>query len=180
MMSVSDKEIEKIKNNIRDIPDFPKKGIIFKDITPVLRDPELLKITIEKIKAQLIGKEIDYIVGIESRGFIFGAALAFAMGVGFIPVRKPGKLPYLKKSISYSLEYGKDTLEIHEDAIERGKTVVIIDDLLATGGTASATYELLSSMGAIVEEIIFLIELEALKGRERLSACKVTSLISYQ
>ena len=180
MMSVADIEIEKIKNNIRDIPDFPKKGIVFKDITPVLRDPELLKLSIEKIKNLLAHQEIDYVVGIESRGFIFGSALAVALGTGFIPVRKPGKLPYLKKSISYSLEYGEDTLEIHEDAIEKGKKVVIIDDLLATGGTASATFELLSSIGAIVVEAVFLIQLEALKGRERLSACKVTSLISYQ
>ncbi len=173
----TDTDIEKIKSKIRDIPDFPKSGIIFKDITPILKDPELLKLSIDKIKDRI--SSIDYVVGIESRGFIFGAALAYAMGVGFIPVRKPGKLPYKKKSISYSLEYGTDTLEIHEDAVEKGSKVVIVDDLLATGGTAFATYQLLTNMGAEVVEAVFLIELLALKGREKLSACKVTSLISY-
>jgi adenine phosphoribosyltransferase len=180
MIPAVDTVIEKIRNNIRDIPDFPKTGILFKDITPVLRDPELLKLTIEKLQEKIAGTHIDYVVGIESRGFIFGAAVAFAIGAGFVPVRKPNKLPYLKKSISYSLEYGEDTLEIHEDAIEKGKKVVIIDDLLATGGTASATYDLINGMGGEVVAALFLIELEALKGRDRLSACKVMSLISYQ
>jgi adenine phosphoribosyltransferase len=180
MISASETDLEKIKASIRDVPDFPKPGIIFKDITPLLRDPELFRLAIDKFKEKLAGTEIDYIVCIESRGFIFGSALAYELGAGFIPVRKPNKLPYLKKSISYSLEYGQDTLEIHEDAIEKGKKVIIVDDLLATGGTASATYELVSRMGAEVAGAFFLIELEFLKGRERLSACKVTSLISYQ
>lgn len=175
----SNNEIQKLRENIRDIPDFPKPGIIFKDITPILKDAELLKISIDQLR-QLIGDEkIDYIVGVESRGFIFGTALAYSMGVGFIPVRKPNKLPYKKKSISYSLEYGKDTLEIHDDAVKQGDKVVIIDDLLATGGTASATYKLLNDMGANIICSAFLIELSELKGREKLSACKVVSLISY-
>jgi adenine phosphoribosyltransferase len=175
-----DKDLEKIKAGIRDVPDFPKPGIIFKDITPVLRDATLFRLVIDKFKEKLAGTEIDYVVCIESRGFIFGSALAYELGAGFIPVRKPNKLPHLKKSISYSLEYGQDTLEIHEDAIEKGKKVVIIDDLLATGGTAAATLELVEGLGADVVGAVFLIELEFLKGRERLSACKVTSLISYQ
>lgn len=175
-----DQDIEKLKEGIRDIHDFPREGIVFKDITPVLKDPELLKISLDKLKEKLNGEKVDYVVGMESRGFIFGAALAYNIGAGFIPVRKPGKLPYSKKSISYSLEYGEDTLEIHEDAIEKGKKVIIVDDLLATGGTAEATYSLVSQMGADVVASLFLIELGFLKGRERLSACRVISLINYQ
>jgi len=172
--------VEEIKNSIRDIPDFPKKGIIFKDITPLLKDKDLFSSIIDHMKKELEGKHIDYIVGIESRGFIFGCALANSLGCGFIPVRKPGKLPYKTKSATYLLEYGEDTLEIHEDAIEKGKKVVIIDDLLATGGTAFATLGLVESLGADVEAIMFLIELGFLKGREKLSSCKkVVSLINF-
>lgn len=174
-----DADIKRITDTIRDIPDFPKPGIIFKDITPVLKDPELLKLCIDRIRDKISDIDVDYIVGIESRGFIFGSALAYAMGVGFIPIRKPGKLPYKKKSITYTLEYGEDTLEIHEDAVEKGKKVLIVDDLLATGGTAAATINLLEGLGADVVGALFLIELLALKGREKLFACKVTSLISY-
>ena len=176
----NNESIEKIKNAIRDIPDFPKAGIIFKDITPVLKEAELLKLCIKNLKEQLKDQKIDYIVGIESRGFIFGSALAYELGVGFIPVRKPGKLPYKKKSISYDLEYGKDTLEIHEDAVAKGDKVLIIDDLLATGGTAVATCDLLKSLEADIVGVMFIIELGFLKGRERLSAYKVMSLINYQ
>lgn len=178
-MTLLSNEIQKLKDSMRDIPDFPKPGILFKDITPVLKDPELLKISIDEIRKSIGDTQIDYVVGIESRGFIFGTALAYSIGAGFIPIRKPGKLPYKKKSISYSLEYGEDTLEIHEDAVEKGKKVVIVDDLLATGGTASATYKLLNDMGADIVCAAFLVELSELKGREKLSACKVVSLISY-
>ena len=175
----SNNEIQKLRENIRDIPDFPKPGILFKDITPILKDAELLKISIDQLRQAIGTEKIDYIVGVESRGFIFGTALAYSMGIGFIPVRKPNKLPYNKKSISYSLEYGQDTLEIHDDAVKQGDKVIIVDDLLATGGTASATYKLLSDMGANIVCSAFLIELSELKGREKLSACKVVSLISY-
>lgn len=171
--------IEVLKTGIRDIPNFPKPGILFKDITPILKDPKLFRISIDLFTEILEDQKVDYVVGMESRGFIFGTALAYAVGAGFIPIRKPGKLPFHKKSISYSLEYGEDTLEIHEDAVEKGKKVIIVDDLLATGGTASATYKLLEDMGADVVCAAFLIELSELKGREKLSACKVVSLINY-
>jgi len=172
--------IEEIKNNIRDIPDFPKQGIIFKDITPLLKDSGLFASIIEHFRKELEGKQIDYIIGIESRGFIFGCALANSLGCGFIPIRKPGKLPFKTRSATYSLEYGEDTLEIHEDAVGKGDKVVIIDDLLATGGTAVAALGLVESLGADVEALMFLIELGFLKGREKLSSCKnVVSLINF-
>ncbi|MFN8577720.1 MAG: adenine phosphoribosyltransferase [Candidatus Sericytochromatia bacterium] len=175
----NNEQIEKLKTGIRDIPNFPKSGILFKDITPLLKNPELLRLSIDLFGNILGDTKVDYVVGMESRGFIFGTALAYSLGAGFIPIRKPGKLPYHKKSISYSLEYGEDTLEIHEDAVEKGKKVIIVDDLLATGGTASATYKLLDDMGADIVCAAFLIELSELKGREKLSACKVVSLIKY-
>ncbi len=178
-MDLTNNNIQKLRDNMRDIPDFPKPGILFKDITTVLKDPELLKISIDELKKAIGDTKVDYIVGVESRGFIFGTALAYSMGLGFIPVRKPGKLPYKTKSISYSLEYGQDTLEIHEDAVQKGDKVIIVDDLLATGGTATATYKLLNDIGADVVYCAFLIELSELRGREKLSACKVLSLINY-
>ncbi len=171
--------IEKIKSTIRDVPDFPKAGIVFKDITPILKDGLLFKETIKYLAEMIRDLKPDYIAGIESRGFIIGAPLAMELGVGFTLIRKKGKLPYKKKSVTYSLEYGTDTLEIHEDAVEEGKKVIIIDDLLATGGTALASYELLKGIGADVLAVLFLVELEFLKGRERLSACKVMSLVNY-
>lgn len=174
-----EEQIELLKTGIRDIPNFPKPGILFKDITPLLKDPKLFKLSIDLFTEILENQKVDYVVGMESRGFIFGTALAHSVGAGFIPIRKPGKLPFHKKSITYSLEYGEDTLEIHEDAVEKGKKVIIVDDLLATGGTASATYKLLEDMGADVVCAAFLIELSELKGREKLSACKVVSLIKY-
>ncbi|MFN8671221.1 MAG: adenine phosphoribosyltransferase [Candidatus Sericytochromatia bacterium] len=174
-----EKTIEKIKSTIRDVPDFPKEGILFKDITPVLKDAEVFKDTIKALAETLKDLKPDYIAGIESRGFILGAPLAYELGVGFTLIRKKGKLPYKKKSVTYSLEYGTDTLEIHEDAVEKGKKVIIIDDLLATGGTALASYNLLKDIGADVLAVLFLVELGFLKGRERLSACKVMSLINY-
>lgn len=168
-----------LKEIIRDIPDFPKKGIIFKDITPILKDPEAFRQTAEQIEKALGDKQIDYVVGIESRGFIFSPILAQNLKAGFIPVRKKGKLPYDCEEVSYSLEYGEAILEIHKDAIEPGSRVVIIDDLLATGGTALAAAELIEKLGGKVEQLSFVIELSFLKGREKLSAYDVSSLITY-
>jgi len=171
--------MEDIKSVIRDIPDFPKKGIIFKDITPMLKDPQTFNKAINALADYLREKKIDYLVGIESRGFIFSPVLAYQMGVGFIPVRKKGKLPYKTENISYTLEYGEAILEIHQDAIEKGSRVAIVDDLLATGGTALAAAHLVEKLGGSVESIAFIIELGFLKGKEKLSAYDVFSLIQY-
>ena len=159
---------ELVKKIIRDIPDFPKEGIIFKDITTVLKDSEGLKRTIDYLTEQYKDKNIDYVAGIESRGFIFGTPLAYNLGAGFVVVRKPGKLPAEVESITYELEYGTDTLEIHKDAIETGKRVLIIDDLLATGGTACAACDLVQQIGGDVVGIAFVIEIDGLGGRARL------------
>jgi adenine phosphoribosyltransferase len=163
-----DAQIEAIKAGIRDIPDFPKPGILFKDITTVLRQPELLQQLVDILASRLEGKNIQYIAGIESRGFILGAPLAYKLGVGFVPIRKVGKLPGLTEKHEYDLEYGSDCIEIHADAIEAGGRVVLIDDLLATGGTAGAACTLLSKLGANLVEIQFLIELDFLNGRTKL------------
>ena len=168
-----------IEKLIRDIPDFPKEGIIFKDITTLLKDKEGLKAVIDIFKEKYSGKNIDYVVGAEARGFIFGAAIAYAIGAGFIPARKPGKLPYKTINASYELEYGTDTLEMHIDAIEKGKNVLIADDLLATGGTAKAIAELVEKSGGNIVEIAFLIELEFLNGKEKLNNYNVFSIIKY-
>lgn len=168
-----------LKDFIRDIPDFPKPGILFKDITPLLKDAKALKQTIAQLAETFRDKGIEYIVGIESRGFIFGTALATEMGIGFVPVRKKGKLPYKTKQITYELEYGQDTLEIHEDAVAQGDKVLIVDDLLATGGTAKAVTDLVGSLGADIVSIAFVVELEFLKGREKLNDLPVHSIITY-
>ncbi len=168
---------ERFASAIRDVPDYPKKGIIFKDITTVLKDRELFKLAIDTA-ASKIGTEIDLVAGIESRGFIMGSAIAYKLGKGFIPIRKKGKLPYNKISEEYELEYGKDTIEMHTDAVWKGAKVAIVDDLLATGGTARAAYNLVERAGGTVPLFLFLIELNGLKGRERLP-CNVVSLISY-
>lgn len=160
--------VEKIKAAIREIPDFPKPGIMFKDITPILKDPLLLNQVIDYFYYQLKDKKVQYVVGIESRGFILGAALAYKLGAGFVPVRKKGKLPGSVESHEYDLEYGTDTIEMHTDAIEANSRVVLIDDLLATGGTAAASCRLLEKLHAHMVSILFLIELEFLHGRERL------------
>lgn len=160
--------VDKIKAAIRDIPDFPKPGILFKDITPVLKDPVLLNQVVNYFYNQLRDKKVQYIVGIESRGFILGSALAYKMGCGFVPVRKKGKLPGLVERHEYDLEYGTDTIEMHTDAIEPGARVVLIDDLLATGGTAAASCTLLQKLKGELVAIMFLIELEFLHGRQRL------------
>ena len=164
---------------IRDIPDFPKKGILFKDITPLLRHPKAFQAAVDSLAQALSKKSLDYIIGIESRGFIFSPVLSYKLGVGFIPVRKKGKLPHKTEQIDYSLEYGEATLEIHQDAFPKGARVAIVDDLLATGGTALAAASLAEKLGAKVETCAFIIELEFLKGREKLSRYAVFSLIQY-
>ncbi len=170
-----------LKSKIRVIEGFPKEGISFKDITTLLKDAEALRESVKIMADQLRDKNIDYIVGPEARGFIFGTAVAYELGVGFIQVRKPGKLPGKVEKIEYDLEYGSNALEIHSDAIEKGKRVAIVDDLLATGGTVKATAELLEShFEAEIAGIEFLIELTSLKGRDRLKNYEVNSIIQYE
>jgi adenine phosphoribosyltransferase len=169
---------ERIKNIIRTIPDFPKKGILFRDITPLLADGEVFRLCIERFKAMTHGK-VDCVVSIESRGFIFGSALAYALGVGFVLVRKEGKLPHHTVSASYSLEYGEARVEMHEDSIRRGSRVLLIDDVLATGGTMRAAVDLVEKLGGIVCGLYFLIELETLAGRNMLTGYNTHSLICY-
>ena len=161
-------DVEKIKTAIRDVPDFPKPGILFKDITTVLKDSVLYNDVIDYFYHQLKDKKVHYVAGIESRGFILGAPLAYKLGVGFVPIRKMGKLPGVVERHEYDLEYGSDVVEVHVDAFEPGKNVVLIDDLLATGGTAGAACKLISKLNANLVSILFMIELSALKGREKL------------
>ncbi len=168
-----------LKNTIRDIPDFPKEGIIFKDITTLLSDKAALKKSIDLLAKKFKKENIDYVVGIEARGFIFGAALAYKLGAGFVPVRKKGKLPYKTKKISYELEYGTDILEIHEDALSEKSRVLIVDDLLATGGTIKAVIELVKEQKAIISGIAFLVELKFLKGKDKLKDLPVYSVLKY-
>lgn len=177
---MTDSELEAYLNTyIRNVPDFPNPGIQFKDITPLLRDKIAFRTMIRYLSHSFAQESIDYVIGIESRGFILGAPLAHELGLGFIPVRKPGKLPADKHTVEYALEYGTDTLEIHQDALSPGDRVVIIDDLLATGGTASATVKLIQTCEAEVAALAFGIELTFLNGREKLTPCKVLSLIKY-
>ncbi len=168
-----------LKQHIRSIQDFPKPGIIFYDITTLLANPVAFQHAIEQLKSKVKDSQIDAIVAIESRGFIFGAALAHALGKSFVIVRKPGKLPYKKVSEEYNLEYGKDKIEIHEDAIKPGQKVLIVDDVLATGGTALATAKLVERLGGVVEGLLFLIELNVLKGRAKLSKYNAHSILNY-
>ncbi len=168
-----------LKALIRDIPDFPKKGIIFKDITPLLKDGDALKFACDELAKVFQGIKIDQVVGIESRGFIFSPVLAYKLEAGFVPVRKKGKLPAAKEAVSYSLEYGEDSLEIHRDAIKKGTQVVIVDDLLATGGTSEAVIQLVEKLGGTVLGLAFLVELVFLKGRDRLKNYRVHSLVQY-
>ena len=156
-----------IKNAIRDVPDFPKKGILFRDITTAIKDKDVMKRMIDEIVEAFKDEKIDYVAGIESRGFIFGMPVAYSLGCGFVPIRKPNKLPAETYSVEYQLEYGTDKIEMHKDAIEKGKRVLIIDDLLATGGTAAAACELVKKAGVLVG-LAFVIELTDLKGREKL------------
>ena len=172
-------DIASIRGAIRDIKDFPKPGIVFRDMTPLLADGRLFGKTIDLLAARYQGQAVDTVLGIESRGFIIGAALAYRLGAGFSVVRKPGKLPYETHSATYDLEYGSDALEIHIDAISSGARVVIADDLIATGGTAAATAQLVARLGGTVVECAFLIELAFLNGRERLKPYGVYSLVQY-
>jgi adenine phosphoribosyltransferase len=172
-------DIANIRRAIRDIPDFPKPGIVFKDITPLLSNGPLFGKTVDLIAERYRGLKIDTVLGIESRGFIVGSALAYKLGAGFSIVRKPGKLPYETHSASYELEYGRDSLEIHIDAVAPNSRVVIADDLIATGGTAAATAELVSKLGATVVECAFVIELAFLNGREKLKPHGVFSVLQY-
>ncbi|HTN73152.1 MAG TPA: adenine phosphoribosyltransferase [Methylomirabilota bacterium] len=171
--------IATIRQAIRDIPDFPKPGIVFKDITPLLGNGQLFGQTIDILADRYRSQKVDTVLGIESRGFIIGAALAYELGAGFCVVRKPGKLPYQTHSASYELEYGVDKLEIHIDAIPNHARVVIADDLIATGGTATATAQLVSKLGATVVECAFVIELSFLNGREKLKPHGVFSILQY-
>ena len=169
-----------LKSIIRDIPDFPKPGIIFKDITPLLSDHLAFRKVILDISARFADSDIDLILGAEARGFIFGSVLAYEMGVGFVPARKPGKLPHRTTKATYELEYGTDSLEVHEDAISPGQRVLVVDDVLATGGTASAKAELVEKLGGKVAGLAFLIELTFLSGRDKLAGYDIFSLISYE
>jgi adenine phosphoribosyltransferase len=169
---------EQLKHLIRDIPDFPKPGITFKDLTPMLRDPAAFGKAVDLMAARYVGKKIDVVVGVEARGFIIGAALAYRLGAGVILVRKPGKLPYKTHRTIYELEYGTDTLEIHQDSIVHGQRVVIADDLLATGGTMNAAIRLVEQQGGSIVELAFLVELLFLNGREKLGH-PVFSLVQF-
>jgi adenine phosphoribosyltransferase len=166
-----------LKSFVRDIPDFPKKGIIFKDITTLLRDGKAFRDAVDKIVAEYKGKKIDAVLSVESRGFLFGSAVAYQLGAGVVLVRKKGKLPYKTYSASYELEYGTDTLEIHQDAFPKGANILIVDDLLATGGTTKACIELVNKLGGKVAGVAFVIELMPLKGREKLKGYPILSLI---
>ena len=168
-----------LKEVIRTVPNFPEEGILFRDITPILQSPEHLKNSIDAMQNKLGGLEFDLIAGPESRGFIFGVPLAYNMDKGFIPVRKKGKLPAETVSKEYSLEYGTATIEIHKDAIQKGQKVVIVDDLLATGGTCKALVEMIEEVGGIVAGMVFLIELEGLNGRELLGDYNIHSILQY-
>lgn len=172
--------LDNVKNSIREVQDFPKPGILFRDITTALKEPETLKVIVDYLCEQFKDIKIDYIAGIESRGFIFGMPMAYKMNAGFVPVRKPNKLPAETISQEYELEYGTDKIEIHKDAFGAGDNVLIIDDLLATGGTAEAACKLVKKTGANLVGVGFLIELEALKGREKLQDCgKIVSMLKY-
>lgn len=170
---------ETLRAVIRDIPDFPKPGIVFKDITPILSDPVHFKESLELLCDTAGGQAIDKVVGIDARGFIFAAAVADRLNAGFVPVRKQGKLPWKTRQLAYTLEYGESVVEIHEDAVKPGEKVLLVDDLLATGGTAAAAVQLLDGLGADVVAISFLIELGFLGGREKLGSHRIESLICY-
>jgi adenine phosphoribosyltransferase len=171
--------MDRLINKIRDIPDFPKPGILFKDITPLVKDPAALKLAVHQLMEPFLGSEITAIAGMEARGFIFGSLVAWEMGLPFIPLRKPGKLPYDVQSVSYDLEYGSAVLEAHIDAFETNDKVLLIDDLLATGGTAKASCELIEKLGAKIAACAFVVELDFLNGREKLSGYQVHSLMHF-
>jgi adenine phosphoribosyltransferase len=172
--------MDHLKKLIREVPDFPKPGINFYDITTLLKHPEGLRNTVDALATEFEGQKVDSVIGVEARGFIFAPALAYHIGAGFVPVRKPKKLPAECASISYDLEYGQDTLQIHRDAIGDGHRVIIADDLLATGGTARAVVDLVEQLGGTVVGLVFVVELEFLPGRRKLAGYDVRSLIKYQ
>jgi adenine phosphoribosyltransferase len=169
-----------LRRRIRDIPDFPRPGIVFKDITPLLLDPASLRYAIEMLGGYAAGLDVDYVVAAEARGFVLGGAVAARIGAGFIPARKPGKLPHETSSVEYALEYGVDALEMHRDALSHGARVLVHDDLLATGGTAAAVCDLVEGAGAEVAGCAFVVELAFLRGRERLAGHDVLSLVTYE
>src|SRR3954469_9558638 len=171
--------VEKLRAAVRDVPDFPKKGIVFKDITPILNDPVLFRASIDLFLDRCRTLQIDRIVGIDARGFLFGSAVAYELGLGFVPIRKRGKLPYITHIAKYSLEYGEAEMEMHTDAVTKGERVVLVDDLLATGGTSAAAAALIRNAGADLIEAQFLIELEFLEGRKRLEPTPVTAFLKY-
>ncbi|MCL6544184.1 MAG: adenine phosphoribosyltransferase [Bryobacteraceae bacterium] len=171
--------LEHLKKLIREVPDFPKPGILFYDITTLLKDPASLKTVIDALRDRYKGAGVAQVLGVEARGFIFAPALAYALGAGFVPVRKPKKLPAKAIREEYQLEYGTDALEIHEDAVQKGQRVLIVDDLLATGGTAAATARLVEKLGGVVAGFGFVVELDFLKGREKLAGYEVHSLLHY-
>ncbi len=171
--------MNRLRDKIRDIPDFPKPGIIFKDITPLVKDPATLKLAVHQLLQPFLGRNITVVAGMEARGFIFGSLVAWELGLPFVPLRKPGKLPYDVQSVSYDLEYGSATLEAHIDAFDANDHVLLIDDLLATGGTAKASCELVEQLGAKVAACAFVVELDFLGGREKLGNYEVHSLMHY-
>jgi adenine phosphoribosyltransferase len=168
-----------LRRFVRDVPDFPKEGILFRDITPLLADPRAFRVAIDRLAEPFVGQRIDKVIGIESRGFFLGGPVALALGAGLAIVRKPGKLPWKTRSVSYELEYGSDTVELHEDAVAPGERVLVVDDLVATGGTATATVRLAREAGAEVVACVFLVELDDLEGRGRLGVERVHSVIHY-
>lgn len=178
-MASNEERMERLKRGIRDVPDFPKPGIVFKDITTLLRDPVLFRLAGDLLAERVVGLGVAKVVAIESRGFILGGLLADRLGIGFVPVRKPGKLPWKAVRECYELEYGSDCLEMHEDAIAPGERVVIIDDVVATGGTALATASLVKRLGGELAAFVFLVELGFLAGRTRLTGAPVLSVIEY-
>lgn len=171
--------MDRLKNKIRDIPDFPKPGIIFKDITPLVKDPATLRLATHQLIQPFLGRNITAVAGMEARGFIFGSLVAWELNLPFIPLRKPGKLPYDVQSVSYDLEYGSASLEAHIDAFEVNDRVLLIDDLLATGGTAKASCELVEKLGATIEACAFVVELDFLEGREKLKGYEIHSLLHF-
>jgi adenine phosphoribosyltransferase len=171
--------MQELKARIREVPDWPKKGILFYDVTTLLKNPASFRQAVDALIDPFRTRGVDLVVGIEARGFIFAPTVAYALGAGFVPVRKPGKLPAASLKVAYQLEYGTDALEIHVDAIEPGQRVLIVDDLIATGGTAAAVAEMVGKMGGQVVGLAFLVELEFLKGRERLAGYEVSSILKY-
>ncbi len=171
--------MDRLRDKIRDIPNFPKPGILFKDITPLVKDPATLRLAVHQLLQPYLGKDITAVAGMEARGFIFGSLVAWDLGLPFVPLRKPGKLPYDVESVSYDLEYGSATLEVHSDAFNDQDRVLLIDDLLATGGTAKASCELVEKFGATVVACAFVVELDFLEGRNKLSDYDVHSLLHY-